>query len=267
MKMFSWFGKDKSTTPSADAIKFTCNICGTACTSSLAMLGREIASCHKCSSTVRMRSIIHILSMELFGKSIALPDFPLRQDIKGIGMSDWDGYAIPMASKLEYENTFYHKEPKLDITKIDMSREGTLDFIISTDVFEHVESPVSIAFQNARKLLKPNGVFIFSVPYTLNSDFTKEHFTDLHDYKMIEVEGSYELHNITQGGETQIFKDLVLHGGEGDTLEMRLFSLNSLQQEFDHAGFNKINIYSESYPEFGIYWNNVNWSLPISARA
>ncbi|MGH9903496.1 MAG: hypothetical protein ACRD68_16940, partial [Pyrinomonadaceae bacterium] len=79
-----------------------------------------------------------MLSTELFGESLALTDFPERRDISGIGMSDWDGYAAPLALKLGYQNTYYHQEPKLDITSIEPALESTLDFIISSDVFEHV---------------------------------------------------------------------------------------------------------------------------------
>jgi len=80
---------------------------------------------------MRMRSIIHLLSLELFAESIPLSDFPFQPSLKGIGMSDWDGYAEPLAKKLGYTNTFYHKEPRLDITAIDPDSERTLDFIIS----------------------------------------------------------------------------------------------------------------------------------------
>jgi SAM-dependent methyltransferase len=112
-----------------------------------------------------MRAMIHLLSQALFGRGIALFDFPIRKDIRGIGLSDWIGYAAPLAQKLNYTNTFYHQEPRLDITDIDPSLEETLDFLIATDVFEHIAPPISVAFENSHKLLKPTGVFILTVPY------------------------------------------------------------------------------------------------------
>jgi hypothetical protein len=39
-----------------------------------------------CKSTVRARSIVHLLSIALFGHSLILRDFPVRKDIKGIGL-------------------------------------------------------------------------------------------------------------------------------------------------------------------------------------
>jgi len=52
-----------------------------------------------------MRAIVHLLSTELFGESYILRDFPVRPDIRGIGLSDWDGYAGGLPHKLNYTNT------------------------------------------------------------------------------------------------------------------------------------------------------------------
>lgn len=245
---------------------YQCNICGEACETRVDALDREQPSCPNCGSTVRMRAIIHMLSLELFGKSIPLPEFPHMPDIKGVGMSDWVGYAFPLAHKLGYTNTFYHKEPKLDITSIEPSRGGTLDFIISSDVFEHVAPPVSVAFANACRLLKPSGVMIFIVPYINDlGSVTKEHFSDLYQYKIIKTSSGYILKNSTREGVEQVFDNLVFHGGEGSTLEMRVFSESSLLEEFHKAGFSRVKIYREPYFDYGIYWKH-DWSLPMAAR-
>src|SRR5688572_25877901 len=99
-------------------VRFRCNICGAACETPRSTIARERASCDSCGSTVRWRSIISVLSTELFGQNLALPDFPNRPDIRGIGMTDWGVYASQLAKKFTYTNTFYHTEPKLDITSI-----------------------------------------------------------------------------------------------------------------------------------------------------
>ena len=207
----------------ANRIAWRCNICGGTCRTALAELGRERPSCPGCSSTVRMRSIIHLLSSELFGHSIALPNFPKRKYLHGMGLSDWNGYATRLARKLDYTNTYYHKEPKSDITGIDPALEGTLDFLISTDVFEHIPPPISVAFENARKLLKRTGVLVFTVPYAIGSS-TVEHFPDLFQYELVQENDHKVLKNTTRTGEDQVFRDLVFHGGEGWTLEMRVFT-------------------------------------------
>src|SRR5438477_9425364 len=97
---------------------FSCNVCGSPVHAVPFLgLGREGASCFTCGSSVRMRSIVHNLSMGLFGRSLPLTDFPSRPDLVGIGLSDWPGYADLLADKLSYINTFYHKKPFLDIVE------------------------------------------------------------------------------------------------------------------------------------------------------
>jgi len=245
-------------------LTFKCNICGTICETLAGLLSREEVSCTSCGSTVRMRGMMHALSIALFGRAITLPEFPERKDLVGKGMSDWEGYAKPLSKKLAYQNTYYHKSPNLDITNISTQDEQSVDFLVSTDVFEHVTPPVSIAFENAKKMLKPGGAFIFSVPYALEGD-TQEHFPNLHKFSLETKDNKRTLINCTKEGSIEEFSDLVFHGGEGDTLEMRVFSEASLLNELDHAGFHDVQIMKEPYFEFGIYLSET-WSLPIIAR-
>lgn len=244
-------------------LSYRCNICGRTSERRPEELKREEPSC-KCGSTVRMRAIIHVLSTELFGQSLSIPDFPHRPDVIGIGMSDWDGYAAALRKKLAYKNTYYHQEPRLDIRAGDPHVEGSLDFLISSDVFEHVAPPISVAFSNARRLLKPNGVLVFSVPYAKEGE-TKEHFPDLYQYEIIKRGKSYELRNRTRNGVEQTFRELVFHGGDGFTVEMRVFSQSALLREFREAGFSRVKIYNEPVFQYGIFWD-VDWSLPMAAR-
>lgn len=169
---------------------------------------------------------------------------------------------------MRYKNTFYHKEPRLDITRIDPAMKESLDFVIATDVFEHVDPPVSTAFENVRELLKPDGVFIFSAPFTHPGGEplpTKEHFPELYDYEIQETNGHFRLKNTTRAGVIQYFDNLVFHGGPGSTLELRLFSEWSIVNEMGSAGFHDITIYSGSDLRHGIYWPH-QWSLPMAAR-
>lgn len=247
-------------------LRFRCNVCGRRCAAQPSELTREGRSCGGCGSTVRWRAVVRILSLELFGESRALPDFPVRRDIRGLGMSDWEGYAVPLARKLDYRNTHYDREPRLDITDIPAALEGTCDFLISSEVFEHVPPPVNTAFRNARRLLRPGGVMVFTAPYT-KAPQTVEHFPELFDYRLTEAGGGrLVLENTTRDGRKQNFDDLVFHGGEGATLEMRVFSESSLLAEFERAGFGRVRIHSEADPAHGIVWHE-DWSLPMSARA
>jgi SAM-dependent methyltransferase len=197
-----------------------------------------------------MREMIYALSIGLFGRPLILPKFPDDKNILGKGMSDWDGYAIPLANKLNYLNTFYDASPKLDITSIDPKDESSLDFLLSTDVFEHVVPPVSKAFENAAKLLKPNGIFIFSVPYTLDFE-TVEHFPYLNEFTVEEEGGERVLINKRNDGQIEKFSQLIFHGdasgGGSEALEMRVFSENSLLKNLKIAGFNDVRIMREPF--------------------
>jgi SAM-dependent methyltransferase len=205
-----------------------------------------------------------VLSLELFGEAHDLPDFPTRADIVGIGLSDWEGYAGLLAEKLSYTNTYFDREPQLDITAPPSELEGQLDFMIASDVFEHVVAPITKAFENSRRLLKPTGVLVFTAPYG-PAEHTVEHFPELHDHRVEETPRGVVLHNVTTDGRVQTFEHLIFHGGVGATLEMRSFGYIPLMNEFRKAGFRDMTTYDVDYFEHGIYWRP-KWSLPIAAR-
>ena len=245
--------------------RFICNICGQYCTSPLSdICGRETPSCYHCGSTLRFRSIIHVLSLELFGRSYPISKFPAYPSKSGMGMSDSEVYSIPLQRALHYQNMFYHKQPKLDILAITPDMENSFDFIISSEIFEHIPPPVEIAFQNLYALLKPGGVCIFSVPY-VKDGLTKEHFPDLFDYKIIDKNGRKVLINKDKDGVEKIYTNGRFHGGKGSTLEMRVFSESSLLDNLSKAGFKDIRIHDHNKPEYGIIWR-LNRSFPISMK-
>lgn len=267
----SWQGSsrksafDPASLPPDTVMSFRCNLCGTANDVALSALTRETPSCAGCGSTVRFRSIAQLLVHELYGRNVALPDLPPRRSLTGIGLSDAPAYALPLAEKLAYTNTFFHAEPRLDITEVPDAMAGSCDFLIASDVFEHVVPPVARAFAHARRILKPGGVFVCTVPFSLNDD-TVEHFPDLHEFRVVEEQGTWQLHNRTADGRLQTFGNLVFHGGPGSTLEMRVFSLAGLKRAFAAAGFRRVRVASEPYLPFGIVWLD-RWSVPLVARA
>lgn len=249
------------------SLLFSCNICGASCEEDIQNFEREVPSCDNCGSTVRFRAVVQMLSIELYGRSFALVDFPVAKNIRGIGLSDSYVYAGGLAERFDYTNTFLDREPRLDITDVDLALTGTADFVIASDIFEHVSPPVSRAFHNVRRLLKPDGVLLFTVPYANSpAAVTVEHFPDLYDFEFItDIGGKRRLRNVTASGAVQFFDDLVFHGGDGQTLEMRLFSETSLIREFLAAGFEAPLIHGNPDFEHGIVWN-CSWSLPMAVR-
>jgi SAM-dependent methyltransferase len=238
-------------------------VCGTHSTVVRAELGRETPSCRQCNSTVRQRAVVHALSIALFGKSLLLPEFPQRPDLVGLGLSDWLGYAEPLAAKLGYRNTYYHLEPRLDITRIPDRLRGTLDFLISSDVLEHVPPPVELAFRNSLELLKPGGVLVLTLPYKPEGELL-EHFPGLHEYRVVDFNGRPILVNKLPGGGWQVFEDLAFHDGAGETLEMRVFTRASVVACLEQAGFVGIVECNDDYEPYGVVWH-VRWSAPFLA--
>lgn len=202
-------GGDPAAIPAGERFPFRCNLCGNCNAATLASLSREEPTCSGCGSNVRFRAMAGLVVREVLGRPIALPDLTPRPDIAGLGLSDARACAEPLAAKFAYQNTWYHAEPRLDIAAIDEAQVGRYDFLIASDVFEHVVPPVSRAFINARRLLKPGGVFIFSVPFTLEAE-TKEHYPDLHNWSVAESDGRWTLANRTRDGREQHFDGLVL---------------------------------------------------------
>jgi SAM-dependent methyltransferase len=256
---------DPRTLAPQTVVPFRCNLCGKRSAVALAALDRERPSCERCGSNVRLRAMAHLLVTELFGEPAILPELPVRRDLVGIGLSDDLSYARPLARKLGYHNTWFHTEPRLDIADVPAALEGRYDFLLASDVFEHVAPPVGRAFVNARRLLKPGGVFVFSAPFSLEDD-TVEHFPELHDFRLFEESGGWRLRNRTADGRLQLFDRLVFHGGPGTTLEMRLFSRAAVLREFAAAGFAGVRVAAEPYLPFGIVWLQP-WSVPMVARA
>jgi SAM-dependent methyltransferase len=259
------FRRPSSGPIAAGSLAFRCNVCGAGNVLPAARIDREGGACATCGANVRFRSLMAVLTQRLLGEATALPDLSPRPDIVGLGMSDAPCYASRLRAMFNYENTFFHCEPLLDITAPASPWLGRNDFVVSSDVFEHVAPPVQRAFDNLHALLKPGGVAIFSVPFAVKGD-TREHYPSLHRFAVREESpGQWVLENETVDGRLERFRDLVFHGGPGSTLEMRLFSLPALRRHFEEAGFEDLRVHAEAHFEFGIFWLHP-WSITMSAR-
>lgn len=138
---------------SKEFYKFRCNICGNVSISPLSVVKhKESPSCYFCGSNKRFRSIVAVLSKGLFGEIISVPDFHESKHIVGIGLSDSDIYAKALSKIFSYEKTYYHKKPILDITSVKKEMLNKADFVIASDVFEHVPPPIDRAFENLFKI-------------------------------------------------------------------------------------------------------------------
>lgn len=250
----------------ASRYSFQCNICGSHVSAARGALSdREAISCKVCKSTLRFRSLVAALLERLGCDEDVLASTTIRKGVRGLGLSDSPVYAEWLKEKYAYQNTFLHKAPALDILCPSIASFGSHDFVISSDVFEHVNAPVQTAFINARRLLKPQGILLLTVPYKLDGA-TEEHYPEIFDYRVVIERGNRRVVNLTRDGRTQVFDNPVFHGGDGSTLEMRLFSLPSILQHLGEAGFSDIRVHNESIPKWGIFQDGLP-SVPISALA
>jgi len=257
--------KPKVASNNNQELPFQCNVCGTFCKfAGVNSLNRETPSCSFCASNVRFRSLVLGLSESLFGSALTIPEFPVRKDIRGLGLSDWEPLAKGLCDHFDYISTYYHQEPHLDITDVPLNKHAQYDFVISSDVFEHVSPPVQRAFNGCSLLLKPKGLLLLTVPYHLGNE-TDEHFPELYDWTIGNLDGLPILINRTEDGREQVYQNLVFHGGPGQTIEMRVFGRMAIVNHLEAAGFTQIRFLDHSVPTFGVCWQEPH-SVLITAR-
>jgi len=242
---------------------FICNICGARNVSTADPAERERATCGNCRSTIRFRSLILALSRALFGLDLTLTEFPVLKSVRGMGFSDSEVYSGRLENRFSYTNTFYHRDPGFDLSKPDEKEFGKYDFVICSEVLEHVPDPVDRAFVVLGRLLKPTGVLILTVPYSLDAS-TVEHYPGLAETAFAEIDGRTVLVGRSSAGDYRVFDGLSFHGGTGSTLERRLFSDESLRSGLANAGFSSVQFDASGNRNFGVVLKSP-CSLPILA--
>jgi hypothetical protein len=179
-------------------------------------------------------------------------------------MSDKECCAALLADKFDYTNTYYDREPRFDSSRRDESLWGQYDFVLSADVLEHVGPPVEDTLKQLCRMLKPRGflgVTVFCAP----SDQLREHFPELHEYRILPLGEKQVLINRRADGTLEIRDDLIFHGGSGSTLEMREFGATSLREKLCAAGFREVDFLVENLPEIGVFFD-LDVSQPLVAR-
>ena len=179
-------------------------------------------------------------------------------------MSDKECYAGRLADKFDYTNTFYDREPRFDSSRRDEAMWGQYDFILSADVLEHVGPPVGVTLEQLCRMLKPHG-FLGVTIYCAPADRMREHFPELHEYRVVPLGGSQVLINRRTDGSLEIRDDLIFHGGSGATLEMREFGATALREKLCAAGFREAEFLIENLPEIGVFFDH-DVSQPLVAR-
>ncbi|MCC6857292.1 MAG: methyltransferase domain-containing protein [Bryobacterales bacterium] len=192
---------------------FVCNVCGWP-NPPLTEIARETPTCRKCGSSIRTRAVALVLSRELFGIDLPLIHFPTLKSIRGLGISDSDTYSGCLERSFTYINTHYHREPRFDLLQPDGREFERYDFVICSEVMEHIPSAPETAFKTLARLLKPEGFLILTIPYSLEAA-TTEHFRGLRDFGLAEVAGRSVLIAALEGGGYEVYDSLTFHAGDG----------------------------------------------------
>lgn len=241
---------------------FLCNLCGAANALSPSE-NREETLCHGCGCSTRMRGVIATLSRTLFQCEIPLPEFPVLKSLKGLGISDSPLYATGLERHFRYTNTHFHQQPYLDICNPPDTECGQYDFVICSEVVEHVPQPAGQAIEGLRRLLKPSGFLLLTVPYHLAPENT-EHFPPFRQQTLATLGGEPILIGIDAAGQFHVRNQLVFHGGPGSTLEHRQCSDAGIQALLRNHGFPEVVIDTAATPAFGVEYDSP-CSLPLIA--
>ncbi|HUJ01415.1 MAG TPA: class I SAM-dependent methyltransferase, partial [Usitatibacter sp.] len=180
-------------------------------------------------------------------------------------VSDSELVARALAARVRYRNTFLHRAPVLDICDPQPADRSSCDVLVCSDVLEHVAPPVEKAFAGMRKIVRPGGFVVLTVPCSAG-ERTVEHYPRLYDYRIVERDGRRVLVNRTSDGKLEEYRDLVFHGGPGETLEMRAFAMGDLERRLAEAGFGTVEIFAQPDFPHGVYWEHP-YSVPIVATA
>lgn len=203
------------------------------------------------------------LSRALFKHDLSLLDFPALKCVRALGISDDPIYARPLERLFSYTNTYFHQQPHLDLTAPPIDELGRYDILICSEVLEHVNAPVEAAIAGICSLLKPTGFALITVPYSL-APSTVEHFGNLAECALTTIGGKTVLVGRDEGGQYQVFSDLLFHGGNGATLERRIFGEAALKRVLHDGGFSDVLIQTGGSEEFGVVYGSP-CSLPVIA--
>lgn len=234
-------------------IRFICPICERSTSWARPCMVREAPSCGNCASTTRFRALVVTFLTEVMGSN-ALPSATVpKRDLCGLGFSDSSAYAQSFDRLTSYENSWFHTEPRRDLTVPDSFQGQQYDYVVCSEVLEHVNRPIERAFDTLFQILRPGGTLLLSVP-TIDGP-TVEHFPILTRHELRQDEqGTWVMSGTTATGDHFETTDLVFHGGPGTTLEFRAFGRRDLQAYLHAAGFVDVRERMEEISHYGIIY-------------
>lgn len=175
-----------------------------------------------------------VATLEGLGYPREIMPYDLRADWSriGVGISDDFLLAQRLSQLFFYTNSFYHQFPLIDITDPPPETHGHFEFVVCSDVLEHVPPPVDLALVGIQKMLKPGGFAVLTVPCH-GEPVTREFYPDLSSWTL---EGG-ALRWVNTAGVSHVDTSPEMHGGAGQTLAFRYWSRTDLTNRSLAAGF------------------------------
>ena len=124
--------------------------------------------------------------------------------------------------------------------------------------------PVERAIGEICRLLKLHGFLAATVPCAPGGEM-REHYPDLHEYRVVPLGDSAVLINRRRDGGLEIRGDLTFHRGSGDTLEMRRFGIPRCGPLRWRPASGKFAFFGDNVAEIGILFD-ADVSQPFVAR-
>jgi SAM-dependent methyltransferase len=225
---------------------WNCIICG--CKNKKAIVAREAMFCKKCQSTWRVRATALGVLKGIGSPLVPLPDVESDFSRRGVGLSDHMSLVGALGAKFGYTNSYYHQFPRLDLLAIPVEQQHVFDFVICSDVLEHVPPPADLALTGVYQLLKNGSFAILSVPPWAGREApTKEFYPDLASW--VEFEDRVEW--IDGEGRPHVDHSPEFHGGQGQTLAFREWGMEDFCIRLLDVGF-KVVQEIEPCPELGV---------------
>lgn len=192
---------------------------------------RETYQCMECRASMRERvTASAIISAYGNGQIISLAELALKDSFAKLNIFEpgVSGAFRPFLSTIaNYHNSFYWEGlapgalkdgvRNEDLTRLSFS-DGEFDLVITSDIFEHIRKPWD-GFAEVRRVLRPGGYHIFSIPILLPMPKKTVERVD------------------TTGPEDQFTLEQVYHGDGrgGRSLVYTDFGADIFEKLFDHG--------------------------------
>ncbi len=121
---------------------------------------------------------------------------------------------MQLSTWLGYLNAFLHKEPHLDINAVSDEFAGRFDFVISGDMFEHIDPSVSQTFSGFAPATQAGRACHTYIVQWAHAYATVVHFFRAYQYQIEHDDQERLLYNTTYSGQKRLFRNLQFHGGE-----------------------------------------------------